>query len=178
MTIPSFSIQYWRDEIDAFIKLDDTIRDLKCVDEARKYVPKAYLLPNTFIDLVYNYSMNPKLPYLDVYEINMLKAYGCAPLDQQPTIYVVPLHNAVKVMFEAQDLIIRRVYLQAYSDQIGSLVLVRPVLLADPRPATIPPRSQQLSPPAASQEGEESPGSLSDSGTPTDSHPENGADKT
>lgn len=173
-----FTIQYWRDELDAFINLERTFRAVKGLDEGERYVPRAYLFPNNFMDLIYTMNVDPKVPTLDVYKINLHGAYGYMPVDEQPKIMVVPFHAAIRDIYPSQDMIVKTVYLQPYSTQAASLVILRPIVLADAKPATIPQRSQLTSPPAASQADEGSPGSLSDSGTPTDSHPESDADKT
>lgn len=173
-----FTPQYWRDELDSFINLERTFSTIKGLDKGEKYVPRAYLFPSNFMDLIYTMNVDPKVSTLDVYKINLHGAYGCVSIDEQPKIMVIPFHVAIRDIYPIQDMIVKTVYLQPYSKQTASLVILRPIILADAKPATIPQRSQLTSPPAASQVDEESPGSLSDSGTPTDSHPESDADKT
>lgn len=172
-----FTLQFWRDELDALIDLEKTARMLKGVDPENKYVPKAYLLPCSLVALVYNFQGNQRVAQSTAWKINMRGYYGCIRPEHQAKIEVVPFHAALNEINEAKDYVVKSVYLNPYEDREVSLVLIKPVILADAAPPTLP-RFQQPSQPSTSQEGEGSPGSLSDSGTPAGSRPGTDADKT
>lgn len=172
-----FTPQFWRDELDALIDLEKTTRMLKGVDPDNKYVPKAYLLTASLLSLVYSFDDDKRIAHSAAYRINVRGYYGCIRPEDQAKIEVVPFHVALREIHEARDYIVKSVYLNPYEDRQASLVLIKPVILADAAPPTLP-RSQQLSQTSASQEGEGSPGSLSDSGTPAGNHPGTDADKT